>query len=492
MLRSFAREQSMPRLTAQDFDQELLILFDAYVHGNLDRRGFLRQAEKYAKAGVTAAGLLAALSPNFAAGEQVRKDDPRLKTEYLNYPSPAGNGTVKGYMARPASGGSNKLPAILVIHENRGLNPHIEDITRRLALDGFMAFAPDALTPVGGYPGDEDKAREAFAKLDQGKAQQDFLAAAGWLKSRPDSTGKLGAVGFCYGGGVVHMLSTRLPDLNAAVPFYGNSPAPEEAAKVKAPLLVQLADIDERINAAWPAYEAALKAAGAKYTMYRYPGTQHGFNNDTTPRFDAAAAKLAWERTVGFFKTNLQGGATAAAPAAGPTVRIRGTLESVSANGATVKTRRGEIVNIVLPPNVVISETYAVELADIKVGAFVGIGSMPQADGSHRAIGVTVFPESARGTNEGHYPYDFAPQSMMTNATVADVAAAPDGRKLRLRYKDGEQTIFVPPGTPIVSFKPGDRSLLVPGAGIAVTVREVDGKPTALRLSAGRNGVNPN
>ena len=301
----------MPRLTAQDFDQELLILFDAYVHGNLDRRGFLSQAQKFAKAGVTAAGLLAALSPDFAAGQQVREDDPRLKADYVTYRSPAGNGTIKGYLARPASAGSNKLPSVLVIHENRGLNPHIEDIARRLALDGFMAFAPDALTPLGGYPGDEDKAREAFAKLDQAKAQQDFLAAAGWLKARPDATGRLGAVGFCYGGGVVHMLTTRLPDLNAAVPFYGNTPAPEEAVKVKAPLLINQADVDERINAAWPAYEAALKAAGVKYTAYRYPGTQHGFNNDTTPRYDAPAAKLAWERTVAFFKTNLRGGATA-------------------------------------------------------------------------------------------------------------------------------------------------------------------------------------
>ena len=293
------------RLTAQDFDQELLILFDAYVHGNLDRRGFLSQAQKFAKAGVTAAGLLAALSPDFAAGQQVPKDDARLKTELLNYPSPAGSGTMKGYLARPAGAGTKKLPAVLVIHENRGLNPHIEDIARRLALDGFMAFAPDALTPLGGYPGDEDKAREAFGKLDQAKTRQDFLAAAGWLKSRSDATGMLGAVGFCWGGGIVHVLTTQMPDIHAAVPFYGSTPAPEEASKVKAPLLVQQAAIDERINAAWPAYEAALKAAGVKYEVHRYPGTQHGFNNDTTPRYDAAAAKLAWERTIAFFKANL-------------------------------------------------------------------------------------------------------------------------------------------------------------------------------------------
>jgi carboxymethylenebutenolidase len=295
----------MARLTAQDFDQELLILFDAYVHGRLDRRGFLTKAKKFAKAGVTAAGLLAALSPDFAAGQQVRENDPKLKTQRLSYPSPAGSGTMKGYLARPAKAGDSKLPAILVIHENRGLNPHIEDIARRLALDGVMAFAPDALTPVGGYPGDEDKARAAFARLDQGKSLEDFLAAAAWLGARPDASGNLGAVGFCWGGGIVHALATRMPDLDAAVPFYGNAPAPAEAAKVKAPLLVQLADVDEWVDRSWRAYEPALKAAGVKYTAYRYPGTQHGFNNDTTPRYDAAAAKLAWERTVAFFKVNV-------------------------------------------------------------------------------------------------------------------------------------------------------------------------------------------
>ena len=479
----------MPRLTAQDFDQELLILFDAYVHGNLDRRGFLSQAQKFAKAGITAAGLLAALSPDFAAGEQVRKDDPRLKADYVSYPSPAGNGTVKGYLARPASAGANKLPAILVIHENRGLNPHIEDIARRLALDGFMAFAPDALTPLGGYPGDEDKAREAFAKLDQGKAQQDFLAAAHWLKERPDSTGKLGVVGFCYGGGIVHVLATRLPDLNAGVAFYGNTPDPAEAAKVKAPLLINQADVDERINAAWPAYEAALKAAGVKYTAYRYAGTQHGFNNDTTPRYDAAAAKLAWDRTVAFFKANLQGGTAAAAPPRAQ--RIRGTLESVSDTRATMKTLRGETLTLVLVPNIPVTETYLVELADIKAGSRVGVGTMAAADGTQRAIGVTVFPEDLRPA-EGQFPYDYGPQSRMTNATVAEVAATPDGRKLRLRYKDSEQTVIVPPGTPVVSYRPGDRSLLVPGAHVAATVSEIDGKPTAVRIAAGRNGVGPN
>lgn len=293
------------RLTAQDFDQELLVLFDAYVHGTLSRRGFLDQAQRYAKAGVTAAGLLAALSPNFAAGQQIKPDDARVKTETVSVPSPQGSGSIKGYLARPASAGAAKLPAILVIHENRGLNPHIEDITRRLALDGFMAFAPDALTPLGGYPGDEDKAREAFGRLEQPKTLQDFVASAVWLKARADGTGKMGAVGFCWGGGMVHNLAIRLPDLTAGVPFYGNVPAVSEAAKVKTPLLVHLAGIDDRINAPWPAYEAALKAAGVQVTTHQYANTQHGFNNDTTPRFDAPAAKLSWDRTLAFFKANL-------------------------------------------------------------------------------------------------------------------------------------------------------------------------------------------
>ena len=295
----------MPRQTAQDFDQELLILFDAYVHGGIDRRGFLERAQKFAVGGMTAGMLLTALSPDFAAAQQVPRDDPRLKTETLEFASPNGYGTVKGYLARPANA-SGKLPGVLVIHENRGLNPHIEDITRRLALDNFIAFAPDALTPLGGYPGDEDKARELFPKLDQSKTVEDFVAAAGVLKNRPECSGKIGVVGFCYGGGMSHTLSTRLPDLGAAVPFYGNHPRPEDAVRVKAPLLIHFAAVDERINAAWPAYEAALKAASVRYTAHQYPGTQHGFNNDTTPRYDAAAAKLAWDRTLAFFNQHLR------------------------------------------------------------------------------------------------------------------------------------------------------------------------------------------
>jgi carboxymethylenebutenolidase len=294
----------MDMKTAADFDQELLDLFDRYVHGDLDRRGFLDRAGRFAVGGVTAGMLLDALNPKFAEAQQVPKDDKRLRTEYIEFDSPQGYGKGRGYLARPASA-AGKLPAILVIHENRGLNPHIEDIARRLALDNFMAFAPDALFPLGGYPGDEDKAREVFPKLDQAKTREDFVAAVNFLKKRPDGTGKVGAVGFCYGGGMSNFLATRVPDLAAAVPFYGGQPNAEEVPKIKAPLLIHYAENDKRINDGWPAYEAALKAAGVQYTMHMYPGAQHGFNNDTTPRYDAAAAKLAWERTVAFFKKHM-------------------------------------------------------------------------------------------------------------------------------------------------------------------------------------------
>jgi carboxymethylenebutenolidase len=297
-------EHPMTRLTAADFDQELLILFDAYVHGDLDRRGFLDRAGKFAVGGMTAAGLLAALSPNFAAAQVVPKDDARLKTEMVEVPSPSGYGSLKAYVAKPANA-TGKLPSVLVVHENRGLNPYIEDITRRIALDGYLAFAPDALAPLGGYPGDEGKARARFGTLDQSKTRQDMIASAKALMARPDSTGRVGVVGFCYGGGVAHMLSTELPEMAAAVPYYGNHPPAEDATKVKAPLLIHFAGTDDRINKAWPAYEAALKAAGASYMAHSYPGTQHGFNNDTTPRFDSAAAQLSWGRTMAFFKERL-------------------------------------------------------------------------------------------------------------------------------------------------------------------------------------------
>jgi carboxymethylenebutenolidase len=290
----------MERKTAHDFDQELLALFDAYVHGGLDRRGFLDRAAKFAVGGVTAAMLLDQLSPKFAEAQVVRTDDKRIEPQYLEYNSPNGYGKMRGYFVRPA-GATGKLPGILVVHENRGLNPHIEDIARRLALANFVAFAPDALFPLGGYPGDEDKARELFPKLDQTKTKEDFVAGAAFLKARPECTGKIGTVGFCYGGGMVNYLATRLPDLAAGVPFYGSAPNTEDVAKIKAPLMIQSAEVDERINASWPEFERALKAANVKYERFLYPGTQHGFNNDTTPRYDAAAAKLAWERTIAFF-----------------------------------------------------------------------------------------------------------------------------------------------------------------------------------------------
>jgi len=295
----------MERKRARDFPQDLLNLFDKYVHGVIDRRGFLVGAAKFAAGGVTAVMLLDELSPKFAEAQQVPPDDKRLATEMLEYDSSQGSGMMKGYLARPLNAKGKKLPGILVIHENRGLNPHIEDIARRLALDNFMAFAPDALTPLGGYPGDEDKARELFQKLDQTKTREDFVTAANVLRGRADCTGKIGAVGFCFGGGIVNFLATRMPELKAGVPFYGNQPPAADVPKIKAPLLIHYAENDERINAGWPAYEAALRKHKKKYEAFIYPGTQHGFNNDTTPRYDAAAAKLAWSRTVDFFKKYL-------------------------------------------------------------------------------------------------------------------------------------------------------------------------------------------
>jgi carboxymethylenebutenolidase len=295
----------MERKQASDFDQDLLNLFDQYVHGMVDRRGFLEKAARFAVGGVTALMLLEALSPKFAEAQQVAKDDKRLKTSSLEYDSPKGSGKMRGYFARPAAA-KGKLPGVLVVHENRGLNPHIEDITRRIALDGYDAFAPDALTPLGGYPGDEEKAVAAFKTLDRAKIDEDFLAAYAVLKSRPDCTGKVGAVGFCFGGGVVNMLATRVPDLAAAVPFYGSQPKAEDVAHIKAPMLIQYAGKDDRINAGVPAFEEALKANHIKYQLFTYDGVQHGFNNDTTPRYDAAAAKLAWTRTVDFFNQNLR------------------------------------------------------------------------------------------------------------------------------------------------------------------------------------------
>ena len=296
-----------PRQKASDFDPEVLRLFDQYVHGLIDRRGFLSGAARFAVGATTAAGLLAALSPQFAAAQQVKPDDKRLSAKYLEFASPKGYGKARGYLARPVKA-KGLLPLVLVVHENRGLNPHIEDITRRLALDGYIAFAPDALFPLGGYPGDEDKARAEFARLDQAKTREDFLAAAGVLANLEGGNGRMGVVGFCYGGGMANFLATRLPDLAAAAPFYGSAPALEDVPKIKAEMLVVLAANDERINTAWPAYEAALKSAGVKYALYQPADTQHGFNNDTTPRYDEAAAREAWRRTIALFDRTLRKG----------------------------------------------------------------------------------------------------------------------------------------------------------------------------------------
>ena len=295
----------MERKRASDFPQEVLDLFTGYAHGTMSRREFLDRAAKYAIGGFTAAAMLESLSPKFAWAQQIAGDDARITAEYLTYSSPQGSGTMRGYLVRPAKA-VGKLPGVLVIHENRGLNPHIEDVTRRLAMEGYVAFAPDALTPVGGYPGDEDKAREIFAGLDAKKRIEDLVAGAAFLKSRPEYSGKIGAVGFCFGGGIVNLVAVRVPDLAAAVPFYGIQPGAEDTARIKAPLLIHYASLDKRVNAGWPAYEAALKANGVRYQMYMYDGVNHAFYNDTTPRYDEAAAKLAWSRTLAFFKEHLK------------------------------------------------------------------------------------------------------------------------------------------------------------------------------------------
>jgi carboxymethylenebutenolidase len=292
--------------TARDFPPEVLRLFDQYVHDLIDRRAFLDGAAKYAVGGLSAAAFLDALSPRFAEAQQVRPTDARLHAQTIELASPHGYGTGKGYLVRPAGDSAAKHPAVLVVHENRGLNPHIEDITRRLALEGFVAFAPDALAPLGGYPGDEDQGRALFAKLDQAKTREDFVAAAGFLRARPESNGHLGVVGFCWGGGIANFLATRLPDLEAAVPFYGVAPPLDTVPHIRARLLLHFAANDERINASWPPYEKALQAAHARYEAHVYPGTEHGFNNDTTPRYDAAAARLAWSRTVAFLRQALK------------------------------------------------------------------------------------------------------------------------------------------------------------------------------------------
>jgi carboxymethylenebutenolidase len=294
-----------PLSKASDFPPEVLRLFDEYVHNVIDRRAFLDGAARFAVGGLTAAAFLEALQPRFAQAQQIAKTDPRLHAEVVDLPSP-GYGKARGYLVRPTAKTPTRRPAVLVVHENRGLNPHIEDVARRLALAGFVVLAPDALAPLGGYPGDEDKGRELFTKLDQAKTREDFVAAASFLRAHPESTGKLGVVGFCYGGGVTNLLATRLPELAAAVPFYGSAPPLEKVGGIKAELLLHFAETDDRINGTWPAYKAALDAAHVKYQAFTYPGTQHGFHNDTTPRYDPPSAKLAWERTLALFNRTLR------------------------------------------------------------------------------------------------------------------------------------------------------------------------------------------
>jgi carboxymethylenebutenolidase len=295
------------RLTAADFDPEVIRLFNEHAHGQLDRRGFLDQAARFAAAsGTTAAGLLAALSPDFAYGQEVAPTDPRIKTERIEIASPAGHGKIIALVTRPAHA-TGTLPVVLVVHENRGLNPHIEDVARRLAVENFIAVAPDLLTSQGGYPGDEDKAREAFAKIDRAKAVEDWIAAANQARTISGGNGKLGAVGFCYGGGVANMIATRVPELVACATFYGVAPAPDKVAAIKAEMLFAFAENDGFVNTTWPAYEAALKAVGVKFEAHLYPGTQHAFHNDTTPRYDEKSAQQAWARTLALFNRTLRG-----------------------------------------------------------------------------------------------------------------------------------------------------------------------------------------
>ncbi len=294
----------MTRLTARDFPPALLELYDGYVHGRISRRQFLDRAGMLALGGMTAVGALAALTPNYAWAQQVKFTDPDIVAEYITYPSPNGHGQVRGYRVRPAKA-TGKLPGVVVVHENRGLNPYIEDVARRVAKAGFIALAPDGLSSVGGYPGNDEKGRELQKQVDPEKLMNDFFAAIEFLAKDETATGKVGITGFCYGGGVSNAAAVAYPELAAAVPFYGRQAKPEDVSRIKAPLLLHFAETDANVNTTWPAYEAALKAAGKTYEAHVYPGTGHGFHNDSTPRYDEAAAKLAWERTLAWFRTHL-------------------------------------------------------------------------------------------------------------------------------------------------------------------------------------------
>jgi carboxymethylenebutenolidase len=289
----------------EKLDQGVYDLFDHYVHGQINRREFLDQASRYAVAGLTATAMFNFLSPDYVHAQQIEPQDARLKSEYMSYDSPEGGGTIRGLLSRPA-GNKEKLPGIVVVHENRGLNPHIEDVARRAGLAGFIAYAPDALTPLGGYPGNDDDGRSLQRQRDRNKMLEDFMAAYGYLKSHPECSGKVGVVGFCFGGWISNMMAVRLSDLGAAVPFYGSQPADEEVTRINAPLLLQYAGLDKRINEGWPAFEAALKTHKKEYTAHIYPEVNHGFHNDTTPRYDKATAELAWQRTIDFFNEKLR------------------------------------------------------------------------------------------------------------------------------------------------------------------------------------------
>jgi carboxymethylenebutenolidase len=288
------------RKRASDFDKRILELYDGYVHGRMSKRAFLDHAAKYTVGGVTAAALLDALKPNYALAQQVAPDDPAIVTERISYDSPEGNGTVEGLMVRPA-GATGPLPAVLVVHENRGLNPYIEDVVRRLGKAGYLALGPDGLSSLGGYPGNDETGREMQATIDPAKLMADFFAGFEYLASHPDSTGRVGAVGFCYGGGVCNALAVAYPEMGASVPFYGRQPDVADVAAIQAPLLLHYGELDERVNAGWPAYRDALEANDKVFEGYIYPGANHGFHNDTTPRYDEAAATLAWQRTLDWF-----------------------------------------------------------------------------------------------------------------------------------------------------------------------------------------------
>ena len=295
----------MNEIKKEDIKQEVFDLYDDYAHNRLERRDFIQKLSAYAVGGITVTSLMSFLMPDYKGGVQIKEDDPRITSDYINYPSPKGGGTIKALLAKPADV-KGKLGGVIVVHENRGLNPYIEDVTRRTALAGFLAIGPDALTPLGGYPGNDDKGRELQAKRDRNEMLEDFIAAYDYLKTHKDCNGKIGVVGFCFGGWIANMMAVKVPGLSAAVPFYGGQPAKEDVPQIKAPLLIHYGELDTRVNEGWPAYEAALKENKKEYQAFIYPNANHGFHNDTTPRFDKAAAELAWKRTTDFFNAKLK------------------------------------------------------------------------------------------------------------------------------------------------------------------------------------------